>query len=254
LGGSNNLNADYEMQSVDSDQWMRLLVTEEEKDLGIWMDNKIKASCHVLKAVKKANQLLGLIRRSFTHMDGALMRILFTSVVRPHLEYGNVVWHPFLQKDIDLIESVQHRATRMVPGFAKLEYAERLQRMNLPTLAYRRNRGDAIELFKYLHGIYKVDCTQLLPLRDTDNRRMRTRGHSLMLQKRDCHSQLRQNFFSIRMVNLWNSLPEAVVTSSTVNCFKGRFDRACEENKYQMEWKTIKACDDTRMRDRKDLG
>ena len=185
-------------------------------------------------------------------MDGALMRLLFTSIVRPHLEYGNVVWHPFLRRDIDLIESVQHRATRMVPGFAKLDYEERLKRMNLPTLFYRRNRGDAIEVYKYLDGIYRVDSSQLLPLRDTDRQGMRTRGHSLMLQKRDCRGQLRQNVFSMRVVTMWNSLPEQVVMSSSVNCFKGRFDRACDDNKFRMEWRETRTCGDIEMKDGQD--
>ena len=100
MGGSNSLNAQYEMQQADSCRWESLLVTEEEKDLGIWMNNTTKSSCHVIKAVNKANQLLGLIRRSFTHMDGVLMKLLFTSIIRPHLEYGNVVWHPFLKKTL----------------------------------------------------------------------------------------------------------------------------------------------------------
>jgi len=63
------------------------------------------------------------------------------------------------KKDIDLLESVQHRATRMVPGLAKLNYEERLRRIDLPTLAYRRTRGDAIEAYKYLHGKY-MQCRQ----------------------------------------------------------------------------------------------
>ena len=140
----------------------------------------------------------------------------------------------------------------MVPGFAKLDYEERLKRMNLPTLVYRRNRGDAIEVYKYLHSIYRVDSSQLLPLRDTDRQGMRTRGHSLMLKKRDCHGQLRQNCFSMRMMNIWNSLPEQVVMSPSVNCFKGRFDRACEDNKFRMEWREIKGRDDTEMMDGQD--
>ena len=56
----------------------------------------------------KGNQILGLIRRTFTYMDCELMKQLFTSLVRLHLEYGNVVWHPYLKKDIDILESVQH--------------------------------------------------------------------------------------------------------------------------------------------------
>jgi hypothetical protein len=102
----------------------------------VWFDNTVKPSCHVSHAVSKANQLLGLIRRTFTYMDASLMKQLFTSIVRPHLEYANVVWQ-------------QHLATKMVPGLAKLNYEDRLRRMDLPTLVYRRARGDAIEAYKY---------------------------------------------------------------------------------------------------------
>jgi ribonuclease P/MRP protein subunit RPP40 len=197
--------------------------TTEENNLGIWISNDLKASTHCAKAVGKANQILGLIRRSFTYLDCRLMKQLFTAMVRPHLEYGNVVWHPFLRKDIQLLEGVQHRATRMVPGLSKLTYEERLKVMGLPSLAYRRVRGDAIEAYKYLHGIYKVDCTDIMPLhKDTG---FDTRGHCLKLQKRECKGRLRANYFGFRIVNIWNSLPEEVVMADTVNCFKGRFDR-----------------------------
>jgi len=110
-----------------------------------------------------------------------------------------------LRKDKDMIEAVQHRATKMVPGFAKFSYEERLQRMDLLSLEYRRLRGDAIETFKYLHGQYSVDVVSLLMCHDPKG--MTTRGHSLKLQKRECHSNIRQNFFSFCVVNMWNSLP-----------------------------------------------
>jgi ribonucleases P/MRP protein subunit RPP40 len=67
-----------------------------------------------------------------------------------------------LRKDKDMIEAVQHRATKVVPGLAKLSYEERLQRMDLPSLEYRRLRGEAIETLKYLHGQYSVDVASLL--------------------------------------------------------------------------------------------
>ena len=75
------------------------------------------------------------------------------SNIRPHLEYGNVIWHPYLRKDIEMTERVQHRATRMVPGLSKLSYEDRLRKMDLPTLEYRRSRGDAIEVYKYARCI-----------------------------------------------------------------------------------------------------
>jgi len=83
------------------------------------------------------------------------MKQLYSVMVRLHLEYGNVVWHPHLKKkDTDLIEAVQRRATKMVPGLHNSLYADKLKRMNLPSLMYCRLRGDVIETYKYLHGSF----------------------------------------------------------------------------------------------------
>jgi len=157
--------------------------TAEEKDLGIWTDRSLKPSIHLSHAVCNANQLLGMIRRSFMFVDRDLMTQLFTTMIRLHLEYCNVVWHPCLKQDIELLEGVQHRATKMVPGLAKLSYEERLQKMNLPSLVYHRTRGESLRS-KYLHGLYKVDCSELLALHKTG--KMNTRSHSLKLKKRSC--------------------------------------------------------------------
>jgi hypothetical protein len=89
IGG--NSGAQYEMEKADSTQRSVLQETKEEKDLGVWICSTLKTSNHVLHAVNKANQLLGLVRRTFTYMDPELMKLLFTSIIRPHLEYGNVV-------------------------------------------------------------------------------------------------------------------------------------------------------------------
>jgi len=105
--------------------------TTEEKDLGVWIINDLKASFHVAKAVSKANQTLRLIRRTFMFLYWQLMKQLFVALFRPHLEYRNVVWHSYLKKDMQLLEGVQHRATRMVPGLSKLNYEQRLKLMDL---------------------------------------------------------------------------------------------------------------------------
>jgi hypothetical protein len=109
-----------------------------ERDLGIWMDNNLKLSVHVEQAVAKANQMLCLIKRSFEYMDKYVLEQLYTAIVRPHLEYGDVVWHPRFKKDIVMLENVQHRATRLVPDFKNLSYTQRLQQLDLPSLCYRR--------------------------------------------------------------------------------------------------------------------
>jgi len=80
-----------------------------------------------------------------------------------------------------MLEDVQHRPTRIVPGLAKLQYEERLKLMKLPSLAYSRLRGDVIEVFKYMHGIHNVNCTQTLPCHKAVG--PVTRGHRVKLQK-----------------------------------------------------------------------
>ena len=80
--------------------------------------------------------------------------------------YSNTVWHPRFRRDIDLLESVQHRATRMINGLRKVPYEERLRLMDLPTLSYRSLRGDAIETYKLVHGKYSFNWSSLLPLAD----------------------------------------------------------------------------------------
>jgi len=72
----------------------------------------IESLSHVAHVAAKANQILGLIRRSLVHLDITLMKQLYISMVHPHLESGNVVWHPMLKKDQDALESVQLRAAR----------------------------------------------------------------------------------------------------------------------------------------------
>ena len=109
--------------------------------------------------------------------------------------------------------------------------------MDLPSLAYRRIRGDAIDTYKYLNGMYNVDHSQLLVEHYSTG--LETRGNGQKLQKRNCRTQLRANFYSLRIVNVWNSLPKEVIGANSVNCFKGRFDKFCMKNRYKTEWEEI---------------
>jgi hypothetical protein len=111
---------------------------KEEKDLGVTIDDKLKFDQHIAVKVNKANSVMGIIRRSFRHLDESTFSKLFKAMVRPHLEYAQAVWHPNLKKDITLIENVQRRATKQVTGLKDISYEDRLKRLKLPTLLYRR--------------------------------------------------------------------------------------------------------------------
>ena len=123
----------------------------EEKDLGVIIDSELSFSEHVASKVRTANAIVGLIRRSCSFLDGTSFKKLSTAFVRPHLEYAQSVWSPHLRKHINMLENVQIRATKLVDGLARLDYPDRLKILNLPTLAYRRLRGDLIEIYKHFH-------------------------------------------------------------------------------------------------------
>ena len=123
----------------------------EEKDLGVIIDSELKFEEHIAEKVKKANIVAGLIQRSFSHLNSRVFKTLFGSFVRPLLEYASVVWSPHLKKHINLIERVQRRATKRVEGLENLPYIERLKRLELTTLTFRRLRTDMIEVYKHIH-------------------------------------------------------------------------------------------------------
>ena len=101
------------------------------------------------------------------------------------------------------MERVQRRATKIISGLKDLTYEQRLEKMKLPSMCYRRLRGDLIEVFKYTHNIYKLSDS-LLELETRTN----TRGHSYKLKKQRCNTTLRQHFFTQRIVDRWNSLQQ----------------------------------------------
>ncbi len=91
---------------------------------------------------------MGLIGRSFKYLNQENFKRLSVALVRSHLEFGNINWSPMRKKGINSLENVQRRATRMISGMKNLSYEERLRVLHLPTLVYRRLRGDMIKTYK----------------------------------------------------------------------------------------------------------
>lgn len=146
------------------------------------------------------------------------MNILYKSLIRPLLEYGHVITYPRYEKDYKLIEGVQRRATKMVPQLHKCTYTDRLKEMKLPSMYYRRDRGDMIECYKEIYNMCKMN-----PILQLDTNTSR-RGHSLKLMKHHTSITVRRHFFSERAMNNWNSLPDEVVQAPTLDTFKNRLD------------------------------
>jgi len=208
----------------DGQSWNLSEVTEE-KDLGVIVSSNLKVSRQCSEAVRKASNVLRLIKRHFSRLDKTTFLILYKCYVRPHLEYCIQAWSPFLQKDIVCMEQVQRRATKLVEGFRKFDYDTRLKKLGLTTLEKRRMRGDLIETFKILTDREKISKQDFFDVRQKD---YYLRGHSHSLEVKRSRINIRSNFFSQRTAKHWNSLPEHVVSASSVNSFKNRLD-SCNE-------------------------
>jgi len=200
---------------------MDIAICDSEKDLGVTIDSELNFAEHIDTVSKKANGIMAVIRRTFTCIDFKCFCLLYKSLVRPHLEYGVTSWFPYKVKDIITVEKVQKRATKQVKQISHLCYSERLKRLDLPTLRYRRHRGDMIEVFKILRGIYDSEVTGgILQLSKITT----TRGHSLKLATQPSRLEIRRNSFAVRVVKPWNSLPEEVVMATNVRAFEARLD------------------------------
>ena len=196
--GRNNQSHNYGMEA--NDLQVKLAITKWEKDLGVNVDKDLKFSNHAEVVANMANRLCGMIRRSFSFMDGEMFNNIFRSLVRPLLEYGNTVWSPCYVKDVQLIENVQRRASKLVQGLQDLGYEERLQELKLPSLVYRRLRGDLIQVYKCMHNHYDTESLFLI------DEGSRTCGHNLKLVREHCGKDVRKKFFSLRVNSLWNKL------------------------------------------------
>ena len=118
--------------------------TELITDLGVTFDPQLKFSTHINEKINKAYARLGVIRRNFNYMSPDIFCLLYKSIVRSHLEYASSVWNPHSKEDIEALEKVQRRATNLVKTIKHLNYEDRLKKLKLPTLKYRRLRGDLI--------------------------------------------------------------------------------------------------------------
>ena len=231
--GSKNPMHDYTMRK--DNELHTLEKVSSEKDLGITIDNKLKFSEHINAKINKANQIVGCIKYSFKYLNKDIFKLLYKSMIRPHLEYGSVIWSPHLKKHMDAIERVQRRATKLVSEIKHLSYNDRLRALDLPTLKFRRDRADLIETYNILTQKHLLDThchCHLCPDKQMFQRSLSTvtRGHSMKLQHQNATGS-RYHFLATRVINSWNSLSESTVTQPTLQKFKTELHKQWDQNK-----------------------
>ncbi len=215
--GNANLNSDYKVRDI------QLETLDTQKDLGIVTNSDLKTTKHCIEVEKTCNRLLGYIKHQLQYRNKKIVVTLYNSLVLPHLQYCIPFWSPSLMKDINRLEKIQARATKLIPEIMHLSYQNRLQALGMSTLKARRNRLDLIQMYKIIHEVDNVDNAKYFTLNTN-----KTRNNGYKLEVKTHTTNTLGNSFNYRVVQIWNSLPSEVVASGTLITFKSRLDGVCK--------------------------
>uniref|UniRef100_A0A8D2ILK3 Reverse transcriptase domain-containing protein n=1 Tax=Varanus komodoensis TaxID=61221 RepID=A0A8D2ILK3_VARKO len=200
------------------DKWLESSTCE--RDLGVLLDCRLNMSQQCDAVVKKANATLGCIVRSVASRSREVLLPLYTTLVPLQLEYCAQFWAPHYRKDIARLESVQHRATRLVTGLQGMPYEARLRELGLFSLEKRRLRGDLLATYRYVRGCHMGVGRDLFS--PAEEGRMRSNGAQLRESRFPLDAG--KHFLTVRTPRVWNGLPWEVIEAPLVRVLKDRLD------------------------------
>lgn len=185
------------------------------RDLGVIVDSRLSFSEQVNSMVAKAHLRASQILRCFLSRDPYILIKAFNVYVRPLVEYCSPVWSPTAVGRINKIESVQRWFTKRIRSISKLSYDDRLLKLGNERLELRRIRADLLMCYKIIHKFVDIPQDDFFLLSNLT----KTRGNSLKLVVPISRVDARADFFSVRIINIWNKLSDDVVTAPSISAF-----------------------------------
>ena len=199
----------------------KLTCIESECDIGVTISSNLKPSQHCVNAARKGHNALGQIWRAFHYRDKNVYLRLYKQQVRPLLEFATPVWSPWSAIDIDILENVQRRFVRSVSGLSGQTYEDKLTELDILSLSDRRLQHDLVQAFKIIHGLDNVDRSSWFTLMgDSDNNITRQQSNPLNIRGKRATLDVYKNFFSNRVVDHWNSLPDTLKMKGPLSNFR----------------------------------
>ena len=193
-----------------------LKVVHSHPDLGVLVDSDLKFHQHITNTAQKAGGLAQNILKATVCRSPDFMMSVFCSHIRPILEYCSCVWHTGYIGDLRVLESVQRRWTKRVHNMSNRDYGARLRALGQYLIRGRLLRADVIQCWKLFHGKCAVEPTDLFTLAP----RIGTRGHKFKVNHIRAQTDVHKRSFSVRCAELWNSLPDRVVSEDNLQTFK----------------------------------
>jgi len=187
----------------------------------------LKPTLQCNKAAAKASSIFGMLKKSFHSRKLPIWKLLYTTYIRPHLEFAVSVWNPYQKVDISILESVQRKVTKTVTNLKHLPYEDRCIAFNITKLGMRRTRGDLLQMYKLSNKLDTIEWHTNPIVREPRG------GHrDLLVREVVKNCNIRHNFFTNRVVNPWNSLLDEIVEAKSVNSFQSKLDKFMDTDRF----------------------